>query len=99
MAQIDYETIYIAHPDLTESKIGEINNRLTEIIKKHGGTVAQSDLWGIRNLAYKIQRSEKGHYLYFKYSAQPAVVEEVKRMLELREDVLKQMTVKLGVQK
>lgn len=96
---MNYETIYIAHPDLSESKIGEINNRVTDIIKKHGGTVTQSDHWGIRNLAYKIQRSEKGYYLYFKYSAQPAVVEEMKRMLELREDVLKQMTVKLGVEK
>lgn len=96
---LNYETIYIAHPDLTEPKVAEINNRLTEIIKKHGGTVEQCDDWGLRNLGYKILRQQKGHYIYFKYSAQQGVVEELERTLQLREDVLKKMTVKLGREK
>lgn len=92
---VQYETIYIAHPEAPEGKISEINTKVSDIIKRFNGKVNNVDDWGNRKLGYKIERQSTGHYVYVNYSADPGVVQELERTLLIRDDVLKQMTVRL----
>lgn len=92
---MNYETIYIAHPELHENKVADINNKITEIIKRFKGKVNRLDDWGTRRLAYKIAKQTSGHYIYLNYSAEAGIVSELEKTLQLRDDVLKQMTIKL----
>ncbi|HBQ21716.1 MAG: 30S ribosomal protein S6 [Deltaproteobacteria bacterium GWA2_38_16] len=92
---VTYETIYIADPNLAENKVGEINTKVTEIIKRFDGKVNNLDDWGNRKLGYKINKQTIGHYIYINYSAKPGVVSELERTLQLRDDVLKQMTIRV----
>lgn len=92
---INYETIFIADPDVPETGVNEINAKLTGIIKKHEGQINKIDDWGTRKLGYTINKKKRGHYVCVHYSALPGVVSELERTLNLREDVLKQITVRL----
>ena len=94
-----YETIFIAHPDLNESGVGNISKNVSKIIEKHQGKVLNSNDWGTRRLGYKIRKQEKGRYICLNYSANPGVVAELERMLQLSEDILKQMTIRLPKEK
>ena len=96
---IHYETIYIASPLTTDQKITEINDKLSDIVKKHKGTVKQFDDWGTRRLGYKIRKHQQGHYVRVDYEAAPGVVPELERSLQLRDEVLKQMTIKIEEEK
>lgn len=91
----NYETIYIAHPDATEAVIGEINKKIVEVLKKHDGKVTKVEDWGTRRLSYHIKKQMRGHYVHTLYSAKPGATKEIERTLTLREDVLKQLTIKL----
>lgn len=90
-----YETIFIAHPDCNETKIGEINQKFETILKKHGGKILKTEDWGTRRLAYVIRHQPKGHYIHHTFELKPEGLQELNRSMELREDILKQIIVRL----
>ena len=92
----NYETTYIAFPDAPEKKISEINSKLTDIIGKFKGEVKIVDDWGVRQLGYSIKRQQRGHYVHLQYRAEGNVAKELERTLLLRDDILKQLTIKIG---
>ena len=96
---IHYETIYIASPDADERKLVEINDKISELIKKHKGKVDTWDDWGIRILGYKIGSHESGHYVRVEYQTETSAVREIERSLQLRDDVLKQLTIRIEKEK
>ncbi len=92
---VNYETIIISDPALSETHIKEVTDKVSQLIQKHQGETIKIDDWGIRKLAYKIRRQQMGHYIYIQYRAGGSAVPDITRTLQLREDVLKSMTVKL----
>lgn len=91
---IPYETIYITHPEASEAVLTDLNNKITDIIKKHNGAIDKIEDWGIRKLGYKIQHHTRGHYVYITYQGAAGVVKELDKILQVREDVIKQLTVR-----
>lgn len=91
----NYETVYIADPNISEAKLGELNTKLSEIIKRFQGKVDGIDDWGSRRLSYKIKKQTAGHYVRVYYTAEPGAIAEIEHTLKLRDDVLKQMTIRL----
>ena len=91
----NYETVYITDPNISEAKLGELNNKLSEIVKRFQGKVNGIEDWGSRRLGYKIKKQTTGHYVRFHYVAQPQAVPEIEHTLKLRDDVLKQITIRL----
>jgi small subunit ribosomal protein S6 len=90
-----YETVYITRADLTPSQNDELVNRMTEIVKKNGGAVKNKEYWGLRTLAYQINKGRKGHYTMLHLDAPAPAKAELERNLRLEEDVLRFMTIKL----
>ncbi len=95
MAVNHYETVYIADPGISEAKLGELNNKISDIVKRFQGTVNGAEDWGSRRLGYKINKQTTGHYVRVHYTAEPGAISEIERTLQLRDDILKQLTIRL----
>jgi small subunit ribosomal protein S6 len=94
-----YETMVILKPTLTDEEKNEIIENLKEIITKKGGEVVSVDNIGVRELAYPIQKFERGHYYIIYYKAPADAVLELERIMRYNEDILRFLTVKYETKK
>ena len=90
-----YETVFIARQDLTETQVKDLTKSLTGIVEKQGGKVIKTEQWGLRNLAYKINKSRKAHYTMLEIEAQGPAIHELERNMRLHDDVMRYMTIRL----
>lgn len=90
-----YETVFMARQDLSESQVKELTDRFTKIISDQGGKTLKTENWGLRNLAYRINKSRKAHYVLIESDAPGAAVIELERVMRLDEDVMRSLTVRL----
>lgn len=90
-----YESVLIARQDLGASQVSSLVSDLSETIKKNGGEVVRVDNWGLKNLAYRIKKNRKGHYVVLNISAPAAAIAEYERLMRFNEDVIRYMTVKV----
>ena len=90
-----YETVVIARSEITQAQADAVADAVTAQLEADGGAVKKREYWGLRNLAYRIKKNRKGHYLLLGLDAPPAAVSEMERQLGLNEDVLRFMTVRI----
>ena len=90
-----YETVFIARQDLTNAQVEAMANTFTEVIKTHQGEVSKTEFCGLRNLAYKIKKNKKGHYVLMNISSTPAGITEMERQMKLSEDILRHLTIRV----
>ncbi|NDC56450.1 MAG: 30S ribosomal protein S6, partial [Alphaproteobacteria bacterium] len=64
-------------------------------VREHGGQVTKVEQWGLRNLAYKIQKNKKGHYVHLNINAPAAALAELERNQRINEEVLRFLTIKV----
>ena len=91
----NYESVLIARQDLATSQVNELVSSLSDVIKSKGGEVVKVDNWGLKNLAYRIKKNRKGHYVLLNIVAPSQAVLEYERLMRLNEDVIRYMTVKV----
>lgn len=89
-----YESTFIIRPDISGSDVKELMDRYGALIKEAGGKIHKSEYWGVRNLAYRINKNKKGHYAHLGLEASADAVKELERRMHLNDDVLRQLTVK-----
>ena len=90
-----YEHVFIARQDISNSQAEGLLGRYRDILEENGGKVVGTEYWGLRKLAYKINKNRKGHYLFLKTNSPPAAVHEMERLMRLSEDVMRVLTVKV----
>ena len=90
-----YESTLITRHDMSTQQVEGLTEAVTGLVGEHGGTVAKSEYWGLRTLAYRIKKNRKGHYLHFNIDAPAEAVQELERTLRLNEDVLRYLTVRV----
>ncbi|MBV6632220.1 MAG: 30S ribosomal protein S6 [Alphaproteobacteria bacterium] len=90
-----YETVLIARQDVSAAQVDAIAESLTSIVKENGGTVQKTENWGLRSLAYRIQKNRKGHYVLLGIDGPAQAIAEMERSLRFNEDVLRYMTVRV----
>lgn len=90
-----YEHVFIARQDITPQQVTEMSEAFAGIIAAQGGKVTKTESWGLRTLAYKIDKNRKGHYVLMNIDAPSAAVIELERNQRISEDVLRYMTVKV----
>ena len=90
-----YESVFIARQDISSQQVEGLTERLGKIIADSGGEVAKSEYWGLRNLAYRIKKNRKGHYVLFNIDAPPAAIQEFERNMRISEDVLRYLTIRI----
>ena len=91
----NYESVLIARQDLGASQVNSLVESLSEVLKKEGGEVVKVDNWGLKNLAYRIKKNRKGHYVLLNIAAPAKAIFEYERLMRLNEDVIRYMTIKV----
>src|SRR5258708_29668766 len=89
-----YENVFIARQDLTTAQVDALADQFTTIIKDKGGDVKKREPWGLRNLAFRIRKNRKGHYVLLNIDAPPAALHELERTMRFNEDAIPSLPVK-----
>lgn len=90
-----YESVFIARQDIAAPQAEALADTFASIIEAQGGKVTKRENWGLRNLAYKVKKNRKGHYVLFNIDGPPAAISEMERNMRIHEDVLRYMTVRV----
>ena len=89
MSAHKYELMFIADPELDERGLKKLTEQYLETVTKEGGAVENIDIWGRRKLAYEIA-------VVVKYTAEPATSDELDRVLNLNESVIRTKILRKG---
>jgi small subunit ribosomal protein S6 len=90
-----YEHVFLARQDLAQGQVDALAETATNIITSNGGKVIKAETWGLRNLAYRIAKNRKAHYVLLDFEAPAPVVAELERQTQINEDVIRYMTLKV----
>ena len=89
-----YETVIIVRQDISSSQVETLIDQFVAFLKLEKDGLGRREYWGLRNLAYRIKKNRKGHYVLLNYSAESENVAEMERNIRLSEDILRYMTIK-----
>ena len=90
-----YEHVFLARQDLSQAQVDALAATATQIVEAGEGKVTKTESWGLKNLAYKIKRNRKAHFVMLNIEAPAGVVAELERQTAINEDVIRWMTVKV----
>src|SRR5579875_2235113 len=90
-----YENVFIARQDISTAQVEALTDTLANLVAENGGKVEKREYWGLRNLAYRIKKNRKGHYVLFNLEAPPAAVSELERNMRINEDILRYLTIRV----
>jgi len=90
-----YEHVLIARQDLSNTQAEGLIEHFSTILADNGGKVVEHEYWGVRTLAYKINKNRKGHYAFLRTDAPSAAVLEMERLARLHDDVMRVMTIRV----
>ena len=91
MAQ--YEHVFLARQDLSQAQVDAIAAATTEIVENNGGKVTKTETWGLKSLAYKIDRNRKAHFVMLNIDGPGALVGELERQNKINEDIIRWLTI------
>jgi small subunit ribosomal protein S6 len=92
-----YEHVFISRQDLSISQAEGLIEHFSTILLENGGKVLSQEYWGLKTMAYKINKNRKGHYVLLKSDSPPEAVEEMERLMRLHEDIMRVMTIKVKI--
>ncbi len=87
-----YELMFIIDPVLEDEKKNAVVERVQEIINADG-EVSKVDTWGMRKLAYPIQKKNEGYYVVVEFNASPVLPKELDRRLKISDDVMRHIII------
>jgi len=90
-----YEHVMIARQDLSNTQAEGLIEHFSKVLTENDGKVLDSEYWGLKTMAYKVNKNRKGHYAFIKSDAPAEAVQEMERLMRLHEDVMRVMTIKL----
>ncbi len=88
-----YEHVFIARQDLSNAQAEGLIEHFGQVLKDNGGSVVGSEYWGLKTLAYKINKNRKGHYAFVRSDAPSTAVQEMERLMRIHDDVMRVLTV------
>ena len=90
-----YEHVMIARQDLSNTQAEGLIEHFSKVLTENDGKVLDSEYWGLKTMAYKVNKNRKGHYAFIKSDAPAEAVQEMERLMRLHEDVMRVMTIKV----
>src|SRR5690606_36046341 len=88
-----YEHVFLARQDLSQAQVDALAASATEIVEQNGGKVSKTETWGLKNLAYKIDRNRKAHFVLLNLEGPGSMVAELERQNRINEDVIRWLTI------
>ena len=90
-----YEHVFIARQDLSNTQAEGLIEHFGTVLSDNGGTVVDSEYWGVKTMAFKINKNRKGHYAMMRSDAPAPAVLEMERLMRLHDDVMRVLTIKV----
>ncbi len=90
-----YETVFIVRQHMSPTQVEAMADSYAELVGQYEGSVVKREMWGLRNLAFRMNKNRKGHYVMMHIDTPPAAIAEMERLMRISEDVLRYMTVRL----
>lgn len=90
-----YETVFIVRQDMSSAQVESLADQYAEVLSGYDGSVVKREMWGLRTLAYRMNKNRKGHYVMMHVDTPPAGLAEIERQMRLSEDILRYMSVKI----
>ena len=90
-----YECVLIARNDVTQQQVEGLVDQIAQLVEGDGGSMKKREYWGLRNLAYRVKKNRKGHYMLLGMDAPASFITEMERQLRLNEDVIRFMTLRV----
>ena len=90
-----YENVIICRQDITKNQLDIIISEFKKIIEDDKGKILAEEYWGLKTLAYEINKNKKAHYSMLIIETLPDKIEEYERKLRLHEDIIRFMTIKI----
>ena len=90
-----YETVFIARQDITSAQAETLAETYSQLITDNGGKVTKTEHWGLKTLAFRMNKNRKGHYVLFNIDAPAAAIAELERTMRINEDVIRYLTLRV----
>ncbi|MES2985459.1 MAG: 30S ribosomal protein S6 [Pseudomonadota bacterium] len=90
-----YECTFVARADLSRADVQKLTDTFSKIVTDGEGTIVKTEYWGLRTLAYKINKMNKGHYTMLGLDCSPATLKELERNMGINEDLIRTLTVRV----
>ena len=87
-----YETVFILTPVLSDVQMKEAVDKFKALIVENGGEMVNEENWGLRKLAYPIQKKSTGFYQLFEFKAEPSFIEKFELAFRRDERVIRFLT-------
>ncbi len=91
----NYELVCIIHPDLDETALNGVLEKVKGWITEGNGTITKVDVWGRRRMAYTIRKQREGQYVLFEYQIEPSFSATLDRNIRFLEPVLRYIMISL----
>lgn len=90
-----YEHVFIARQDISNTQAEGLIEHFSTVLKDNGGNVTEHEYWGVKTMAYKINKNRKGHYVFLRSDSPAPAVQEMERLMRLHDDVMRVLTIKV----
>jgi len=90
-----YETVFILTPVLSDDQTKETVAKFKKVLTDNGAEIVNEEAWGLKKLAYQIEKKTSGFYFLVEFKAEPAVIKTLETTFRRDEKVIRFQTVKL----
>ena len=90
-----YETVFILTPVLSDEQMKETVAKFKKVLADNGAEILNEEAWGLKKMAYAIQKKSTGFYCLLEFKAEPSVIDRLETGYRRDERVIRYMTVKL----
>ena len=88
------ESIFIARQELGDKELENTIDNFKKILEKNNANLVDTESWGLRNLAYKIEKNKKGHYMVLKIDGNGDAIQELERNMRIDENIIRYLSLK-----
>ena len=85
----NYETVFIATPVLSEAQLEEVFSKFQGVITENGGQIVNAEAWGLKKLAYAIQKKTTGYYFLIEFTGEGDLIEKLEKQYRRDERVIR----------
>ncbi|MCA0425137.1 MAG: 30S ribosomal protein S6 [Proteobacteria bacterium] len=90
-----YEHVFLARQDISAQQVEALTEQYKAVIEAAGGVVPKVEYWGVKSLAYRMNKNRKAHYALMNLDAPAPAVAEMERQMRINENILRFMTVRV----
>ncbi|MBR3079515.1 MAG: 30S ribosomal protein S6 [Prevotella sp.] len=90
-----YETVFILTPVLSDEQMKETAAKFKKVLTEQGAEIVNEEAWGLKKMAYAIQKKSTGFYCLVEFKAEPEVIKVLETAFRRDEKVIRFQTVKL----